>query len=540
MIMGTSIVIVQVSQQIAPAPNLLQETGCFISQGGTNTQAGVISLLTQPSDLTPLLAGSAAISTIVWTGGTVVVTTTAPHGIPSGAVLLVTITGCVPLGFNGTWLCTQTGTSTFTYSLAVTPGIASTIGAYTLEDVSELLAMTTTFFAQGAYQAVYVMELGPGDAAEGVTALQAYIVATPQFFYSYLLPRAWSSEASYLTFLQAYESPSARTYFFTTMTTSNYVDFNNRMKDVIGMIEAPTVNGTFTISAITWASNVATVTTSTPHGLTNSMSIPPILIQGVEPQAYNGQFSVYITGLSTFTYTLTSNPGGSATSFGTGQFITQEFSLAAAFWVSLHYRPSTTNKVTPYSFAFLYGVTPFPTVGNAALLSTLKTANVNIIGTGAEGGITNTILLWGTTMDGRDFNYWYSVDWVAINVDLFVSNAIINGSNNPINPLYYNQDGINRLQKVIANVFNSGVLYGLVLFTAIEVGLDGPILDQALDLGTYDGNTIVNAVPFITYSQENPEDYAIGAYNGFSAIYVPARGFENILFNLVVSDFVAP
>jgi hypothetical protein len=221
MIMGTSIVIVQVSQQIAPAPNLLQETGCFISQGGTNTQAGVISLLTQPSDLTPLLAGSAAISTIVWSGGTVVVTTTAPHGIPAEAVLLVTITGCVPLGFNGTWLCTQTGTSTFTYSLAVTPGIASTIGAYTLEDVSELLAMTTTFFAQGAYQAVYVMELGPGDAAEGVTALQAYIVATPQFFYSYLLPRAWSSEASYLTFLQAYESPSARTYFFTTMTTSN-------------------------------------------------------------------------------------------------------------------------------------------------------------------------------------------------------------------------------------------------------------------------------------------------------------------------------
>ena len=151
--MGTSIVIVQVSQQIAPAPNLLQETGCFISQGGTNTQAGVISLLTQPSDLTPLLAGSAAISTIVWSGGTVVGTTALPHGIPSGAELLVTITGCVPLGFNGTWLCTQTGTSTFTYSLAVTPGIASTIGAYTLEDVSELLAMTTTFFAQGAYQA---------------------------------------------------------------------------------------------------------------------------------------------------------------------------------------------------------------------------------------------------------------------------------------------------------------------------------------------------------------------------------------------------
>ena len=36
----TSIVTVNVSQTIAPAPSTLQKTGAFISQGGTNTSAG--------------------------------------------------------------------------------------------------------------------------------------------------------------------------------------------------------------------------------------------------------------------------------------------------------------------------------------------------------------------------------------------------------------------------------------------------------------------------------------------------------------------
>ena len=38
--MTNPIVIVDVSQQIAPTPNNLQGTGALISQGGTNTSPG--------------------------------------------------------------------------------------------------------------------------------------------------------------------------------------------------------------------------------------------------------------------------------------------------------------------------------------------------------------------------------------------------------------------------------------------------------------------------------------------------------------------
>ncbi|MXE01577.1 hypothetical protein FQZ98_27505, partial [Escherichia coli] len=87
---------------------------------------------------------------------------------------------------------------------------------------------------------------------------------------------------------------------------------------------------------------------------------------------------------------------------------------------------------------------------------------INYVDTGAEGGISNTILVKGVTSDGNDMTYWYSVDWVQINVDMQLANTVINGSNNPINPLYYNQDGIDRLQQVAQAVFNTGVSYGLV------------------------------------------------------------------------------
>jgi hypothetical protein len=456
-----NIVIVNVSQLVAPTPNKLQQTGAFISQGGTKNAPGTISLLTQLSDLTPIINGGYAITSITWASSTATVTTTAPHGFTNGDTLLITIVGATPTGYNGTYTATVTSASVFTYPLSVNPGSSDSIGTYTVEDVAELNAMATTFFAQGSSQSVYVLEIGPGNAADGVTYLTNWIINTPQFFYAYLVPRAWASAPTYWAMVANYESSTAKTYFFTTMTNGNYTNFTPLMKSVFGLIEAP--------------------------------GIP-----------------------------------------------TTEFSLAAPFWVMLHQLPSTTNKVTPFAYSFLFGVTPYPTMNNSALLTTWALANVNIVGTGAEGGISGAILSYGTTMDGNDFTYWYSVDWVQINVDLNVSNAIINGSNNPVNPLYYNQPGINVLESVIASTMNSAVTFGLALFPAIQVGLDGPILSQALFNNTYAGFTIVNAVPFITYSVENPSDYKIGRYAGFSVTYTPARGFRQIVFNLVVSQFVIP
>lgn len=458
--MTNNIVTVNVTQTVAPSPSTLQETGALISQGATNTAVGTMSLLTQLSDLTPLLNAPAAITSLTWLASVVTATTTAPHGLPTGQTIELTIAGATPSAYNGTVACTITGASTFTYPLVSDPGAETVPGTWVTIGRAELTAMATTFFAQGSQQAVYVLELGPGDPAHGVTELTTLIGASPQFFYSYLVPRGWADESTFITMLASYEALDKKTYFFVTVIQGNYTSFTALMKCAFCLIEAPSIPAT-------------------------------------------------------------------------------EFSCAAPFFVSLHYRPSSTNKVTPFAFSYLFGVTRYPTVGNSSLLATLKAAFINWVGTGAEGGISNACLFWGTTKDGNDFTYWYSVDWVQINGDEDIANAVINGSNNPQNPLYYNQDGINRLQAVAVNLLTSGISFGLVLGDIVQTQLDSSPFQQALDSGKYAGKTVINAVPFINYSKANPGDYSIGRYAGLTVAYVPARGFTQIVFNINVSNFVA-
>ena len=455
-----NIVSVSVSQTAAPAPSALQQTGALVSQGATNLANGVSQLLTQPSDLTAILLGAKTLASLAWSGSVVTAATTVPHGYTTADTLYLTISGASPAGYNGTYLCTITGASGFTYALASNPGANVTPGSYTNEDVAELNAMVTTFFAQGSQLGVYVLELGAGSPAEGVTALGAWITANPGVYYAYLVPRTWGSEATYPAFLAAFESLTAKTYFFTTVTQANYGNFIALMKCVVMEIEAP--------------------------------SIPA-----------------------------------------------SEFSLAAGFWQVLNTNPSGTNRAAPFSYRYLYGVTPYPAKGNNALFTTLAAANVNYIATGNEGGITTAIWVSGKAADGNNFSYWYSVDWSQINADLFVSNAVINGSNNPINPLYNNQDGINRLQAVAAAVMTNGVTYGLVLGQVVQTALTSAQLATALAAGTYANKTVVNAIPFIPYNQSNPTDYKNGIYSGLSVSYVPQLGFQHINFNINVSSFVA-
>jgi hypothetical protein len=190
-----------------------------------------------------------------------------------------------------------------------------------------------------------------------------------------------------------------------------------------------------------------------------------------------------------------------------------EFSAAADFYVALNYSPSASNKVPPNAFAFLFGVTPYPIPGNNALFNSLKAAGINIVGTGAEGGISTAIAFWGTMMDKTDLSYWYSVDWVQINVQQAVTNEVINGSNNPQNPLYYDQNGINRLAGRAQATMNSGISFGLALAPAI-----------------------LTATSFVDYTTANPADYAAGTYNGLAVTYTPNRGFKSITFNVQVSN----
>jgi hypothetical protein len=77
------------------------------------------------------VANGAAISSITRVSTTATLTTSTDHGLSTGA--FVTVSGAIPVEFNGTYSITVTGVNTFTYVMASTPSAdATTVGSYVI------------------------------------------------------------------------------------------------------------------------------------------------------------------------------------------------------------------------------------------------------------------------------------------------------------------------------------------------------------------------------------------------------------------------
>ena len=175
------------------------------------------------------------------------------------------------------------------------------------------------------------------------------------------------------------------------------------------------------------------------------------------------------------------------------------------FWVSQ--TPSEAAPARPLQYRQLFGCTPWPVYGQTAAVNAILTAFGNIAYSGTEGGLLGTYLWGGRTMDGAQAMFWYAVDWFQIQSKQALAAAIINASN-ALRPIVYNQPGINALQAVVQQVANSSISFGLNL------------------------SVVVTAVPFTTYTTDNPSNYAAGIYGGLAATIIPQLGFEAITFNI--------
>lgn len=455
------IVQVNVSVTAAPTPSELQQTGAFVSQGGTANAAGSLTLLTTVADLATMLAGAKTVTNLVYSAGSNTVTgTSTAHGFPIGDTIYVTVAGATPAGYNGTFLATIVDANTFTYAMPTSLATATVFGTVTDEDVAELMGMNTTFFAQGTTQAVYVLELGNGTTAEGVTALTAFLNTNPKLVYSFLIPRTWDGESTFKTMVGNYDAPSTPVNFFVTTTVATYAAWGNVHNCVYAVVESP--------------------------------------------NAAIGQFE-----------------------------------LAADFNRALSRRPNSGTPVMTMALLRAYGVNAYPTFGNGTTLQLLRNANIGWFDTGSEGGIASGIFRkWGRVLSGESFDFWYSIDWAKITVELDLSNEILNGNNNSIAPLYYNQKGIDRLQDRAAEVLRRGTVYGLLYGTVEAVQLPPQTFADNVANHVYAGKCVVNAIPLSVYSRDNPSDYSLHLYSGFQMAVIPQGGFEQVIVNLNATQFL--
>jgi hypothetical protein len=472
-----SIVTVKVQTIQAPTPNTFQQTGCLVSFGATSIARNDAAELTQWSDLTDVLLGAQPAASVTWAAGVVTLTTASPL-VPAyapGDLPMMTVSGFVPTQYNYTGPVTIVDTATFTYPCVVDPGPTTTVGTYMPQGAIELSQMATTYFDQGNMTSVWVLELGYGATiTDNAAALQGWLNVNPKVFCGYLLPRACGNNQ---TTIQAFE-PLFKQY------------------------QNPEA---MTYFWLTVSPNVITVLDETYKCVIQMVEAPSV----TDLQGSNA-----------------TNPNG-------------EFTMAAMFYNAMAFRPSQINRVAPMAFKYLYGVTAYPTKNNGPLLKSFKTNSTNYVATGAEGGISYNIVYEGVTRDGNDyFNWWWTIDWVQININLNLSNAIINGSNNPFAPLYYNQDGINFLETNLYNTMLSASTLGMVLGPITMTGLNQPDLQNQILLGVFEGMCDVNAVQFVDYVNANPGHFKIGEYDGLSVLFIPARGFIHILVSVTATNLV--
>ena len=325
-----------------------------------------------------------------------------------------------------------TNTYQFCGNLAAVEAILSSGGNFV-----ELTAMATDFFAQGQAVGVYVLEIGAsgGVSATQIAALTTWIAANLNTFYGYLTPATWdtTSSAALNTLATTYDSTTAATYFFATITTTNIANYN--VKSLHCTVKSPTAAGT-EFQAAYWfyqfLSNAVTINTATP--------------------------------------------------------------------------------ASPMAFRFAFGVTPWVLTGNTTAIDTILTNFANIIITGAEGQISNSMGEFGTFMDGNQMMFWWAVDYLVINSHIDLANAVINGSQpGQPNPLVYNQFGINTLKSVLDTLGSTGTSEQIFLTASFT------------------------ATPFQTYITANESNYAAGIYGGFQGNVTPQLGFEKITFTVAAT-----
>jgi hypothetical protein len=473
-----SIVTVQVSTILAPFPSGFQQTGAIVSFGGTNQPTDSVHLLTQYADLELIMSEPMSIASVAWATGVATFTTTNP--LPGsvgtlGNVIKAQLSGFTPDGYNGTFNCTVTGADEFTVPITADPGTATVMGEILLYGAVELNAQVATFFRQGNAMTVNVLELGFGSQfTDQIAKLDNWLANNTFSFYGYLLPEEWGYAANIPLVLQTFEQ-------FLNPEAMTYFWLTLTDPATVGMIPLD-------------CKSVIQLLEAPTVPIDRANSIP-------------GTFA--------------------------------EFTLAGMFYQAMQYRATAVTRIAPMCFKYVYGVTPYPLQNNGPLLISMKNNFVNYIQTGAEGGINFTNVYQGVTADGFDyFNWWWTIDWVQLNINQSLSNAVINGANNPLAPLYYNQYGITYLETILAGVMTSGVQFGMVNGPVIQTGYDSATLSQQIQLGTFAASCNVNAVPFLAYSQQNPADYGVGEYDGLSTLFIPSRGFVHILVVVTATNIV--
>ena len=221
------------------------------------------------------VASPVLISAITYSGSTATVTTSTAHSLSTGA--LVTIAGALPTSYNGTYGINVTSANTFTYLMASTPASnASLQGAYTISTQPSIAFTSLTY---------------SGTTALATTALPHGLTTGQSITVVNTIPTTYSG-----TYTVTVTTSNTFTYTMGATPTGNATSLGS-----YSVVLSPVG-----ISTVTYSGSIATITTTSTHGLISGTILN---ISGIYPTTYNGLFTITVSSPTTFSYSMTANPG---------------------------------------------------------------------------------------------------------------------------------------------------------------------------------------------------------------------------------------
>lgn len=174
------------------------------------------------------------------------------------------------------------------------------------------------------------------------------------------------------------------------------------------------------------------------------------------------------------------------------------------------YNLSVSNPLSLLQWKTVYGITPRDRLSNS-LVDALNENGCSWIGSLNN----NTVVLGGMVADGQNWESYFALDTFIFRLTVDIASMMIQASNNPLQSISFNQNGINIIKNKLAAISNTMLSFGV---------LDN--FGSGYDTNT---NAILNtgewsAIDFAAYKANQYEDWKNGIYNGASC-YVTIRHF---------------
>ena len=228
------------------------------------------------------LSGSVNISSMTRSGSTVTVNTSPAHGFATGD--LITIGGVTPADYNLTAAITKISDTSFTYTITEQPVSPATTPPFQASLASTSPAITVVSIERaGSVATVNAPTHGliSGDRVEISGAIQ------PEYNVTAVISRVDADRFTYVV----EETPS----------TSIALNSAQVCPAATGQTACPVAKSTLAITAMARTAGDLTVTVAAKnHGFSTGNIV---LIEGVSPSVYTGQWSITKVDKDTFTYT---------------------------------------------------------------------------------------------------------------------------------------------------------------------------------------------------------------------------------------------